>query len=53
MISILEGRKVFISYMKDFTINTDLYHGKRIATNLDNELVIIKRKSLAADYQIY
>ena len=32
------------------TINTDLYRAKRIATNLDNELVIIKRKFLAADY---
>ena len=32
------------------TINTDLYRAKRIATNLDNELVIIKKKFLAADY---
>ena len=32
------------------TINTDLYRAKRIATNFDNELVIIKRKFLAADY---
>ena len=32
------------------TINTDLYRAKRIATNLDNELVIIKRKFLAANY---
>ena len=31
------------------TINTDLYRAKRIATNLDNELVIIKRKFLAAN----
>ena len=32
------------------TINTDLYRAKRIASNLDNELVIIKKKFLAADY---
>ena len=32
------------------TINTDLYRAKRIATNLDNELVIIKKKFLAANY---
>ena len=32
------------------TINTDLYRAKRIATNLDNELVIIKKRFLAADY---
>ena len=32
------------------TINTDLYRAKRIATNLDNKLVIIKKKFLAADY---
>ena len=32
------------------TINRDLYRAKRIATNLGNELVIIKRKFLAADY---
>ena len=32
------------------TINTDLYRAKRIATNFDNELVIIKRKFLAVDY---
>ena len=32
------------------TINTDLYRAKRIAANLDNELVIIKRKFLAAKY---
>ena len=32
------------------TINTDLYCAKRIVTNLDNELVIIKKKFLAADY---
>ena len=31
------------------TINTDLYRAKRIATNLDNEFVIIKKKFLAAD----
>ena len=31
-------------------INTDLYCAKRIATNLDKELVIIKRKFLAVDY---
>ena len=35
---------------KSNTINADLYHAKRIATNLDNELVIIKRKYLAANY---
>ena len=32
------------------TINTDLYRAKRITLNLDNELVIIKKKFLAADY---
>ena len=32
------------------TTNTDLYRAKRIATNLDNELVIIKKEFLAADY---
>ena len=32
------------------TINTDLYRAKLIARNLDNELVIIKRKFLAANY---
>ena len=32
------------------TINTDLYRAKRIATNLDNKLAIIKKKFLAADY---
>ena len=32
------------------TINTDLHHAKRIASNLDNELVIIQKKFLAADY---
>ena len=32
------------------TVNTDLYRAKRIASNLDNELVIIKKKFLAADY---
>ena len=32
------------------TINTDLYRVKRIATNLDNKLVIIKRKFLADNY---
>ena len=32
------------------TINTDLYRAKLIASNLDNELVIIKKKFLAADY---
>ena len=32
------------------TKNTDLYRTKRIASNLDNKLVIIKRKFLAADY---
>ena len=31
------------------TINTDLHRAKRMATNLDNQLVI-KRKFLAADY---
>ena len=31
-------------------VNTDLYRAKRIASNLDNELVIIKKKFLAADY---
>ena len=31
-------------------INTDLYRAKRIASNLDNELFIIKKKFLAADY---
>ena len=31
-------------------INTDLYRAKRIASNLDNELLIIKKKFLAADY---
>ena len=30
--------------------NTDLYRAKLIAWNLDNELVIIKKKFLAADY---
>ena len=35
---------------KSNTINADLYHAKLIATNLDNELVIIKRKYLAANY---
>ena len=30
--------------------NTDLYRAKRIASNLDNELLIIKKKFLAADY---
>ena len=32
------------------TITTDLYRAKRIPTNLDNELVIIKKKFLAVDY---
>ena len=32
------------------TTNTDLYRAKPIATNLDNELVIIKRKFLVANY---
>ena len=32
------------------TINADLYLAKRIATNLGNELVIIERKYLAANY---
>ena len=32
------------------TINADLYRAKQISTNLDNELVIIKRKYLAANY---
>ena len=32
------------------TVNTDLYRAKRIASNLDNELIIIKKKFLAADY---
>ena len=32
------------------TINTDLYRAKQITLNLDNELVIIKKKFLAADY---
>ena len=31
-------------------INTDLYRAKPIASNLDNELVIIKKKFLAADH---
>ena len=35
---------------KKNTINSDLYRVKRIALNLDNELVIIKKKFLAADY---
>ena len=34
---------------KRSTINTDLYRAKRTATNLDNELIIIRRKFLAAD----
>ena len=34
------------------TRNTDLYRAKRIATNLYNELVIIKKKFLAADYPL-
>ena len=32
------------------TINTDLYCAKQITLNLDNELVIIKKKFLPADY---
>ena len=32
------------------TINTNLYLAKRIASNLANELVIIKKRFLAADY---
>ena len=32
------------------TINTDLYRAKRMALNLYNELVIIKKKFLAGDY---
>ena len=32
------------------TINTDLYRARRITSNLDNELVIIEKKFLAADY---
>ena len=32
------------------SINTDLYRAKRITSNSDNELVIIKKKFLAADY---
>ena len=32
------------------TVNTDLYRAKRIASNLDNELVTNKKKFLAADY---
>ena len=35
---------------KTNSINTDLYRAKRITSNLDNELVIIKKKFLAADY---
>ena len=35
---------------KKNTLNTDLYRAKRIASNLDNELVIIKKKFYAADY---
>ena len=31
-------------------LNTDLYCAKRIASNLDNQLVIIKEKFLEADY---
>ena len=32
------------------TINTDLYRAKRITSTLDNELDIIKKKFLAANY---
>ena len=32
------------------TINTGLYRAKRITSNLDNELIIIKKKFLEADY---
>ena len=32
------------------TLNADLYRAKQISTNLDNKLVIIKRKYLAANY---
>ena len=35
---------------KRYTINTDLYHAKRITSNLDNKLVIMKKEFLAADY---
>ena len=43
----------FLSIPKRYkrnTITTDLYRAKRIPTNLDNELVIIKKKFLAVDY---
>ena len=32
---------------KRYTTNTDLYHAKQIASNLDNELVKIRKKFLA------
>ena len=38
-------------YIKN-TINTDLYRAKEITSNLNNELVIIKKKFLAGDFLI-
>ena len=35
---------------KRTTVNTDLYRTKQTASNLDNELVLTKKKLLAADY---
>ena len=37
-------------YKRNNTMHTDLYRAKRSAQNLDNELVIIKKNYLAADY---
>ena len=37
-------------YTRNNTMHTDLYRAKRSAQNLDNELVIIKKNYLAADY---
>ena len=42
--------RISLKRYKRNTINTDLYRAKGIATNLDKELVIIKRKFLAANY---
>ena len=41
--------RIFLKVKRN-TINTDLYRAKRITSNLDNELVIIKMKFLAANY---